>query len=191
MKLKILLIFIYTVFFGQLLSQNEINSVAEANAEIFLTKQLGKKTFDKHIQKQKVFKHSMLLITYKISCKNCSKGKNMIVIFVEDKSKEVDTILSMKEIKNARKVLSGKLKCDFRINEEDAIRISKQNGIKDGIKAWNIGLICFGGECNDIRWSITNTEYERHGGSYQASGQSIVIETLTGKYSAGGWNAIE
>ncbi len=71
--------------------------------------------------------------------------------------------------------------CDFTVNKDSAIQIAKGNGLKEGIKDWDVGFI-WNPQRQIYVWHVLSTLHEMKGDiGYRGSGQEAIISPVTGE----------
>lgn len=70
--------------------------------------------------------------------------------------------------------------CDYKINEEEAIAIAKENELAEGIRPWDVSFR-WETTFNRYIWHILATTWERGSGdNYKAKGEEIIIDPIDG-----------
>lgn len=66
--------------------------------------------------------------------------------------------------------------CTFNINEEQALKIAKDNGLEPGIKEWHKGFL-WDSKLNQYVWHVLSTFQE---GGQRSNGKEVIIDPNTG-----------
>ena len=70
--------------------------------------------------------------------------------------------------------------CSFRITENDAVKIAKDNGLQNGIKPWKTGFI-WDARLKQYTWHILSTDAESQSSEgFRGNGKEIIIDPNTG-----------
>ena len=72
-------------------------------------------------------------------------------------------------------------KCDFSIDEAEAIQIAKNAGLEDGIADWETSFHWYAGDLKTFVWAVQNTLPIPSGQDYSAYGKGVVIDANSGE----------
>ena len=135
---RVLIIVLFTGFYCiRIFGQGSEDSLYLASADAFLKHTLGQKFFSKYLCKHNVSIYPTPLVAYEFTHEKCNKKKNLLVIIFEfwqtGKPVRIDSLSAFKMCKVLKKGIKSKKKeFDLAINKQEAIRISKKNGME-----WN------------------------------------------------------
>jgi len=73
--------------------------------------------------------------------------------------------------------------CEFSINETDAVKIAKENGLEEGIAEWKKDFI-WSEKQDQYVWIILTTLSETKADNYRGSGKEAIIDPNTGELLA-------
>ncbi len=157
-------------------------------ANNFIITRTGKEFFDKYITPD------FSLITYKdpyykMAYKFFMPEKpyvNTVITFSIDKDGKID---GKDEIAGIPEYLKDPASCRFNIDDKQAIKIAKENGLKEGVSKWKVGLL-WDSSYNQYIWHVLST-YSESGKdkNYKGSGKEFLIDPNTGQViSANLWH---
>jgi hypothetical protein len=96
----------------------------------------------------------------------------------------VDTTGNVIETREVTGIPNNKKKpyeCNFTVNKDSAIQIAKENGLKKGIKDWDVGFI-WNPQRQIYVWHVLSTLHEMKGDiGYRGNGQEAIISPVTGE----------
>lgn len=70
--------------------------------------------------------------------------------------------------------------CNFKISEDDAVKIAQDNGLKKGIKPWKTGFI-WDSNLKQYTWHILSTDAEsKSSEGFRGNGKEIIIDPNSG-----------
>ncbi len=71
--------------------------------------------------------------------------------------------------------------CNYTVDRDSAIKIARENGLKEGIKDWDVGFI-WNPQRKIYVWHVLSTLNEMKGDiGYRGNGQEVIISPVTGE----------
>lgn len=163
--------------------QTEIPNHIIEKANAVIIKQTGSMFFNKFI-KINNDKCRVIPEAYYLSYQFQMPGKDYIneeISLILDKN---GNIQSGFEVTGIPQCASGKTDCTFDINKEDALRIAKDAGMKEGIKDWEADFK-WDSEQNDYVWIVRSTLTESMGSNgKRGTGERMLIDPNSGEVLA-------
>jgi hypothetical protein len=146
----------------------------------FLISKTGNEFFNSYISsdyKRAVKTADGYLMVYNFSIPGKPGVEGEIKFNVDDNG----NIISEKEISGIPDCLSNPANCTFNISKEEAVRIAADNGLRTGIKKWDVNF-----KWNSLHkkyvWEIKSV-YSEAGekNTYSATGETMLINTASGE----------
>lgn len=154
-----------------------------AKADSFIIIKTGKDFFSKYITAD-FYRTKVHPDFYEISYKFFIPEKpfvNATIKFMVDSS---GNIMKNRDIVGIPRCKDFPNECEFNIDEESAIQIASEMGLKEGVKEWEAGFL-WDFKREKYVWKILSTLTELgEGDHYKATGQEMIIDPNTGEVLA-------
>ena len=154
-----------------------------AKADSFIISTTGKDFFSKYITAD-FYRTKVHPDFYEMSYKFFMPEKpfvNAAIKFMVDSS---GNIMKNRDIVGIPRCRLYPDECEFNIDEESAIQIASEMGLKEGVKEWEAGFL-WDFKREKYVWKILSTLTELgEGDHYKATGQEMIIDLNTGEVLA-------
>ena len=107
--------------------------------------------------------------------------KDYVVATIKFITDSTGNVLKDKDIIGIPDYLQNPDECNFTVDRDSAIKIAKENGLKEGIKDWDVGFI-WNPQRQIYVWHVLSTLHEMKGDiGYRGNGQELIISPVTGE----------
>jgi len=159
-------------------------------ADDFLRKKIADPALRSRIRYDTVEQHSANMVLFRVENRLGLRDRNMILVHV-NADFSVDTVFTRIDEPAIRRHIADPEHNFLYLSREGAIRLARQKGFEEGVKPWNIHLVCYAGRRNKVRWSVTNTLSVSSGPVYRAKGKALGIDIDTCEVEERLWEAVE
>jgi hypothetical protein len=146
-------------------------------ANNYIIQRTGSEFFEKYISPDFVrtkFTPPYYFLTYRLIMPE-KPFVNTVIQFTID---SVGGVVKDRDIIGIPNCLDGG--CSFNINEEEAVKIAKDNGLEKGIKPWKTGFI-WDSNLQQYVWHILSTSNESQSSEgFRGNGKEIIIDPNSG-----------
>jgi len=107
--------------------------------------------------------------------------KDYVVGTIQFITDSTGKVLKDKDIVGIPNYKQNPEECNFTVDKDSAIKIAKENGLKEGIKDWDVGFI-WNPKRQIYVWHVLSTLWESEGEfGYKGKGQEAIISPVTGE----------
>lgn len=159
-------------------------------ANDFLRQKIADPALSGRIRYDTLERHSSNMALFRVENSLGRRDRNMIVVHV-NADFSIDTVNTKIDEPAIRRHIADAEHNFLCLSREGAIGIARQKGLEEGVRPWNVRLVCYGGRRNEVRWSISNTLSVSSGPTRRAKGKSLGIDIETGEVEERLWEAVE
>ncbi len=107
--------------------------------------------------------------------------KDYVVATIKFITDSTGNVLKDKDIIGIPDYLQNPDECNFTVDRDSVIKIARENGLKEGIKDWDVGFI-WNPQRQIYVWHVLSTLNEMKGDiGYRGNGQEVIISPVTGE----------
>ena len=107
--------------------------------------------------------------------------KDYVVATIKFITDSTGNVLKDKDIIGIPDYLQNPDECNFIVDRDSAIKIARENGLKEGIKDWEVGFI-WNPQRQIYVWHVLSTLNEMKGDiGYRGNGQEAIISPVSGE----------
>jgi len=154
-----------------------------AKADAYIIKSTGKEFFNKYITTD-FYRTKVTPPYYEMAYKMFMPEKSYVDAIIKFTVDSLGNVMKNRDIVGIPRCRNFPEECNFNIDEETAMLIASEMGLKEGVKEWDAGFL-WDFKLERYVWRILST-LDEFGGeeNYKATGQEMVIDPSTGEVIA-------
>lgn len=180
--------FIFTLLIGYSCScsscskdeQSEVPEEVLNKANDFIISKTGKEFFNKYITPD-FTRTKKTPPYYEMAYRFYMPDKEYVVGSIKFTVDSLGNVLENRDVIGIPNYRKNPSECNFTVDKDSAIQIAKENGLKEGIKDWDVGFI-WNPQRQIYVWHVLSTLHEMKGDiGYRGNGQEAIISPVTGE----------
>ena len=158
----------------------EVPSAVLNKANEFIISKTGEEFFNKYITPD-FARTKYNPPYYEMAYRFYMPEKDYVVGEIKFITDSTGNVLKDKDIIGIPNYKQKPYECNFTVDKDSAIKIAKENGLKEGIKAWDVGFI-WNPKRQIYVWHVLSTLHEQKGDfGFRGNGQEAIISPVTGE----------
>ena len=164
-------------------SKEELTEVPEVvlnKANDFIISKTGKEFFNKYITPD-FARTKYTPPYYEMEYRFYMPEKNYVLGKIKFSVDTTGNVVENREVIGIPNYKHNLEECNFTVDRDSAIKIAGANGLKEGIKDWDVGFI-WNPQRQIYVWHVLSTLHEMKGDfGYRGNGQEAIISPVTGE----------